>query len=83
MGHIFVFFCNFLGGPTYRLNIKKQGGLKKRGQIYFKLIKNEKELLINQTAGTDKNTTKIHFFNLEHVKYNDKMKTELNVRKDK
>ena len=34
-------------------------------------------------AGTDKNTTKIHFFNLEHVKYNDKMKTELNVRKDK
>ena len=38
-----------------------------------KLIKNEKEFLINRIPGTDKNTTKIHFYlNFEHVKYNNK-----------
>ena len=51
---------------------KKEG--EQRGEMHFKLIKNEKELLINQNDWTDRNTTKIHFFNLKHVKYNDKTK---------
>lgn len=42
--------------------------------MYFKLIKNEKVLLINRMAGTDKNTTKIHFFYIGHGNHNDKTK---------
>ena len=52
--------------------------------MYLKLIKNEKKLLINRMVGTDKNTTKIHFFNLTHGKYNDKTKqTEERVQINK
>ena len=53
---------------------KKEGEQMGSSEMYFKLIKNEKELLINRNGWTDRNTTKIHFFNLKHIKYNDKTK---------
>ena len=69
-------------GLKYILNIKKREegeGLNKRGgggsKICYKLIKNEKEVLINRMARKYKNTTKIRFYlNLELIKNNDKAK---------
>ena len=67
----------------YILNIKKREGgrvlIKEGGaggaKICYKLIKNEKEVLINRMARKYKNTTKIRFYlNLELIKNNDKAK---------
>ena len=64
MGQIFVVFCNFLGGQNQPKHQKQGVLIKGESEMYFKLIKNENELLINRMTETDKIPPKYIFLTL-------------------
>ena len=60
---------------------KKEGEQMGGSEMYFKLIKNEKELLINQNGWTDRNTTKYIFLTLNMLSITIKQSKEKSVSK--
>ena len=60
---------------------KKEGEQIGGSEIYFKLIKNEKELLINRNGWTDRNTTKYIFLTLNMLSITIKQSKEKSVSK--